>query len=292
MSSALLRSLKFVRDYLLWAVLGVAAVLASAAADLVSPQILRRIIDEGIAKADYRGHLHRGGDGSSGVAVARWHRELPAGVPLGQGEPRLGVPDAQRDLRQAAAAELRLPRPRADRPAHHARDLRRRPGARLRGRRARAGRLRGPDARGRRRAAVPDERALAALSMLVVPATIFVLVAFVRRLGPMFRARQQKLAALNTVLQENVAGVRVVRAFAREAFEIERYRARQRRPARAGARGAPHGRQRLPAHVQRRHDRRWRRHGRRAPRRSSAARSPSASSSPSPATSSCCSARS
>ena len=64
---------------------------------------------------------------------------------------------------------------------------------------------------------------LAALSMLVVPATILVLVTFVRRLGPMFRSRQQKLAALNTVLQENVAGARVVRAFAREDYEIERY---------------------------------------------------------------------
>jgi ATP-binding cassette, subfamily B, multidrug efflux pump len=48
---------------------------------------------------------------------------------------------------------------------------------------------------------------------------------FVRRLAPMFRGRQQKLAALNTVLQENVAGVRVVRAFAREPYEIERYAA-------------------------------------------------------------------
>jgi ATP-binding cassette subfamily B protein len=59
--------------------------------------------------------------------------------------------------------------------------------------------------------------------LLVLPATIGVLFFFVRRLGPMFRLFQMRLAALNTILQENVAGVRVVRAFAREAFEIERY---------------------------------------------------------------------
>ena len=72
----------------------------------------------------------------------------------------------------------------------------------------------------------------------------------------MFRARQQKLAALNTVLQENVAGVRVVRAFAREDFEIERYRRANADLLEQGLAGAPHGRQRLPAHVQHRHDRR------------------------------------
>ena len=65
--------------------------------------------------------------------------------------------------------------------------------------------------------------ALALLAFAVVPATALVLAIFVRRLGPMFRGLQVKLGALNTVLQENVAGVRVVRAFAREPFEAARY---------------------------------------------------------------------
>lgn len=65
---------------------------------------------------------------------------------------------------------------------------------------------------------------LALLALAVIPTTLGVLMVFMRRLGPMFRERQAKLAALNTVLQENVAGVRVVRAFARESYEIERYR--------------------------------------------------------------------
>ena len=70
--------------------------------------------------------------------------------------------------------------------------------------------------------------------VLVVPATVLVLRVFVRNLGPMFRGASRSSAVLNTVLQENVAGIRVVKAFAREEHEIERYERRQRRPARAG----------------------------------------------------------
>jgi len=66
---------------------------------------------------------------------------------------------------------------------------------------------------------------LAIVALLAIPGTIFVLVRFVGGLGPMFRGFQQRLAALNSVLQENVAGVRVVKAFAREPFEAGRYRA-------------------------------------------------------------------
>jgi ATP-binding cassette subfamily B protein len=64
---------------------------------------------------------------------------------------------------------------------------------------------------------------LALVAFLTIPATVFVLLRFVRGLGPTFRASQQRLAALNAVLQENAAGVRVVKIFAREPFEAERY---------------------------------------------------------------------
>ncbi len=65
---------------------------------------------------------------------------------------------------------------------------------------------------------------LALVALVAIPGTIFVLVRFVGGLAPMFRGFQQRLAALNSVLQENVAGVRVVKAFAREPFEASRYR--------------------------------------------------------------------
>jgi ATP-binding cassette subfamily B protein len=66
---------------------------------------------------------------------------------------------------------------------------------------------------------------LALIAFTVIPGTVIVLFLFVRRLGPMFRLSQKRLGALNAVLQENIAGARVVRAFAREDFEAARYRA-------------------------------------------------------------------
>jgi hypothetical protein len=46
-----------------------------------------------------------------------------------------------------------------------------------------------------------------------------------RAVIPTFGLIQKKLGALNTVLQENLAGVRVVQAFAREPYEAARYTA-------------------------------------------------------------------
>jgi len=46
---------------------------------------------------------------------------------------------------------------------------------------------------------------------------------FARKAQPMFTWVQEKLDRLNTVLQENLAGVRVVKAFVRERHEVERF---------------------------------------------------------------------
>jgi ATP-binding cassette subfamily B multidrug efflux pump len=66
---------------------------------------------------------------------------------------------------------------------------------------------------------------LALLTLLTVPAIAFVLGYFIRVVRPMFGLVQGHTGALNTVLQENLAGVRVVQAFAREPYERERYQA-------------------------------------------------------------------
>lgn len=65
---------------------------------------------------------------------------------------------------------------------------------------------------------------LALVALAVIPAILFVLLRFVRRIGPLFRGVQQTLGRLNTVLQEDLAGVRVIRAFSRENYEANRYR--------------------------------------------------------------------
>jgi ATP-binding cassette subfamily B multidrug efflux pump len=63
--------------------------------------------------------------------------------------------------------------------------------------------------------------ALALLPLLLVTSAIIVF--FVIRMEPLFRSVQQKLDGLNTVLQENVAGVRLVKSFVRADFEGERF---------------------------------------------------------------------
>ncbi|MGI8587303.1 MAG: ABC transporter ATP-binding protein [Chloroflexia bacterium] len=64
---------------------------------------------------------------------------------------------------------------------------------------------------------------LALIALMVVPAMLFVLSLFIRDVIPRFTRVQQKLGALNTILQENVAGVRVVKAFDRAPYETTRF---------------------------------------------------------------------
>lgn len=66
---------------------------------------------------------------------------------------------------------------------------------------------------------------LALVALLIVPPIGLLLGRFVRRIGPLFGGVQRTLGKLNSTLQENLAGLRVVRAFGREPFETARYRA-------------------------------------------------------------------
>lgn len=53
--------------------------------------------------------------------------------------------------------------------------------------------------------------------------TTAIIVFFIFKMEPLFRTVQQRLDRLNTVLQENIAGVRVVKAFVRAGFESDRF---------------------------------------------------------------------
>ena len=63
--------------------------------------------------------------------------------------------------------------------------------------------------------------ALTLFPLLVVTAAIIVL--FIVNLEPLFLGVQQRLDRLNNVLQENIAGVRLVRAFVRADYEERRF---------------------------------------------------------------------
>jgi ATP-binding cassette subfamily B multidrug efflux pump len=59
----------------------------------------------------------------------------------------------------------------------------------------------------------------------ILPIAFVVFFTFMRVARPLFTTVQAKLGAFNAVLQENVAGFRVVKAFVRADFEQRRYRA-------------------------------------------------------------------
>jgi ATP-binding cassette subfamily B protein len=59
------------------------------------------------------------------------------------------------------------------------------------------------------------------LPLLVVTSGIVVF--FALKMEPLFRSVQKRLDRLNTVLQENVAGARLVKAFVRADFQAERF---------------------------------------------------------------------
>ncbi|MFN2236876.1 MAG: ABC transporter ATP-binding protein [Anaerolineales bacterium] len=64
---------------------------------------------------------------------------------------------------------------------------------------------------------------LALFSIIVVPFTVAMSVIFFTRVTKAYEAYQEQDAILSSRLQENLTGVRVVKAFARQAYEIEKF---------------------------------------------------------------------
>ena len=64
---------------------------------------------------------------------------------------------------------------------------------------------------------------LALITLLLVPIAALILTQFLRQNQSLFSQIQQQLGNLNAVLQENLFGVRVVKAFVREPIEQSRY---------------------------------------------------------------------
>lgn len=64
---------------------------------------------------------------------------------------------------------------------------------------------------------------LASMMLIILPIALFVTYLFAVRLQPLFSRVQKKLDRLNTVLQENLSGIRVVKSFVRDRYENERF---------------------------------------------------------------------
>lgn len=64
---------------------------------------------------------------------------------------------------------------------------------------------------------------LALKSVAIVPFIVVVSIWFFKRISAIYEKNQEQEATLSTTLQENLTGVRVVRAFARQGFEREKF---------------------------------------------------------------------
>lgn len=64
---------------------------------------------------------------------------------------------------------------------------------------------------------------LTLLLLVITPVIAFFAVRLRREVEPAFRAVRQTLSNLNTVAQENISGNRIVRAMAREPYELEKF---------------------------------------------------------------------
>ena len=71
--------------------------------------------------------------------------------------------------------------------------------------------------------AVREDAPLSLLLVVVVPVLALVVGAIVIRMRPLFRTMQTRIDGINRVLREQIAGVRVVRAFVRDDFERQRF---------------------------------------------------------------------
>ncbi|TNU72992.1 ABC transporter ATP-binding protein [Miniimonas arenae] len=71
--------------------------------------------------------------------------------------------------------------------------------------------------------ALREDVELSAILLVVVPVLVVTVLIIVSRMVPYFRTMQGRIDAVNGVMREQITGIRVVRAFVRDPFEVARY---------------------------------------------------------------------
>ncbi len=220
---ALRRMLPFVRPYRGLAVASLVALVAMVAFDLAIPRLVQRILDDGVARGDGGLVLRTAGTmlALSFVSMAVAVGNSVASVRVGEG--------FARDLREALFRQVQTWSA-----AEHERVPTGQLLVRLTSDVAAVKMLVQMSLRIGTRAPlllagsvslmVRTSPRLALTMLPVLAVTVALLVGFVRVMEPRFLDAQKRLDALNAVLQENVAGVRLVRAFVRGATELARFR--------------------------------------------------------------------
>jgi ATP-binding cassette subfamily B multidrug efflux pump len=64
---------------------------------------------------------------------------------------------------------------------------------------------------------------LSSLILVIVPILVIVVALIIRRMRPLFRTMQKRIDAINRIMREQIAGIRVIRAFVRDERERVRY---------------------------------------------------------------------
>jgi len=218
------RLVHFVRPYARLAIFALVMLVALVVLDLAIPRLIQRIIDEGIRKSDKSLVLHTAlfmlGISAVSTVIAIANNALS--VRVGEG--------VARDLREALFLKIQ---------SYSFGDLdRQKTGqllVRLTSDVSAIKSLTQISLRIGSRApllmlgslalmvATSRQLALALLPLLVVTGGLIVV--YVARMEPLFRRVQEGLDGVNTILQENVAGARLVKAFVRADFEAERFEA-------------------------------------------------------------------
>ena len=70
---------------------------------------------------------------------------------------------------------------------------------------------------------IATNQQLALTVLLLLPITLVLIIIFIRIAQPIFMVVQKKLETLNQILQENLSGIRVVKAFVRREYENTRF---------------------------------------------------------------------
>ncbi|BCM88201.1 putative ABC transporter ATP-binding protein [Abditibacteriota bacterium] len=216
------RLFRFLRPYWLFATLGPLAMVCEVALDLLQPRLVQLIIDRGIANNDLGYVWH----------TLVWMGAITlGGLVMGALCAILATIAAQNfgaDLRQEAFTQLQLLSFRnldaldsgslITRLSNDVRQVQDLVMTMLRFM------VRAPLLMvGGMIMAILTSPRLGVLFLLLVPVILAILVVIVSRTFPLFGVVQAKLDALNTVVQENLSGVRVVKAFARQNFERSRF---------------------------------------------------------------------
>jgi ATP-binding cassette, subfamily B, multidrug efflux pump len=71
--------------------------------------------------------------------------------------------------------------------------------------------------------ALRQDLGLAWLLVVSIPVLLIAVGLIIRKMVPLFRVMQVKVDGINRILREQIAGIRVVRAFVREPFETDRF---------------------------------------------------------------------